>query len=180
VIEIELKGVLADEEALARRVEQVGGRALARGRMTDLRFDGPTGGLSGKGEMLRLRREASGGLTLAWKGPSSEKDGYKVREELAVGVSDEVAALAILERLGYRQVHRIDRDVVEMELLGCSLRVERYPDMDVLLEVEGEVHAIEAVFAPLGLERQAFTGEPLAAFVQRFEARTGRRARLAF
>lgn len=57
-------------------------------------------------------------------------------------------------------------------------RIETYPQMDVLLEVEGSPASIERAIAVTGLPRDAFSGEPLAAFVARFEAR-GRSALLA-
>ena len=59
---------------------------------------------------------------------------------------------------------------------GAVVRLEWYPRMDVLVEVEGEPPAIEAAIAALGIDRSAFTAESLSAFVARYEARTGRPA----
>ena len=49
----------------------------------------------------------------------------------------------------------------------------------VLLEVEGEPHAIEAALSATGLPRETFTAEALIDFVRRYEAGTGRSAALA-
>ena len=59
------------------------------------------------------------------------------------------------------------------------LRVEWYPAMDVLLEVEGEPPAIERAIAATGLPRDRFLPESLPYFVAQYEARTGRAALLA-
>jgi len=59
------------------------------------------------------------------------------------------------------------------------LRLEWYPAMDVLLEVEGEPAAIEQAIGATGLAREAFLPESLPYFVERYEARTGRAALLA-
>jgi hypothetical protein len=52
------------------------------------------------------------------------------------------------------------------------------PDMDALLEVEGEPAAIERAVAASGLPRAAFLPESLPYFIAAFERRTGRPARL--
>jgi hypothetical protein len=56
------------------------------------------------------------------------------------------------------------------------VRLERYPRMDVLAEVEGEPEAIERAIALLGLPRASFTTERLPDFVRHFEDRTAQRA----
>jgi len=60
-----------------------------------------------------------------------------------------------------------------------AIRLERYPRMDLLLEVEGDPAGIERAVALTGLPRAAFTADPLAEFVRRYELRTGETARLA-
>ena len=76
-------------------------------------------------------------------------------------------------------LHAIDREVEVLELGGAALRLERYPRMDPLLEVEGEPAAIEGAIRASGIDRAAFTAESLADFVRRFESRTGTPAVLA-
>ena len=74
---------------------------------------------------------------------------------------------------------RIDRSILEYRLGGATVRVERYPAMDVLVEVEGAPAAIERAVAATGLAREGFLPEPLPYFIAAYEARTGRRARIA-
>ncbi len=57
------------------------------------------------------------------------------------------------------------------EFRGATIRLEWYPRMDVLVEVEGTEEAIDAAMAATGIERNAFTAESLTAFVERYAAR---------
>ena len=61
----------------------------------------------------------------------------------------------------------------------ATARLERYPRMDVLVEVEGEPAAIERAIVASGIPRSAFTAESLAEFVRRFQERTGVPAELS-
>jgi hypothetical protein len=69
--------------------------------------------------------------------------------------------------------------VTVFRLGGATLRVERYPEMDILVEVEGDPASIEQAIAATGLPREEFLPESLPQFVSRYEKRTGRQARLA-
>src|SRR5207245_3727531 len=114
---------------------------------------------------------------LGCKGPHSKRGKYRHREESEARIADPDAALTILERLGFEVTLRIDRTVEIYRLGDAVLRLEWYPRMDVLLEVEGEPAAIERAIPATGLARERFLPESLAHFVEAYEARTGRRAR---
>jgi adenylate cyclase class IV len=180
--ELELKAVVPDPDSLRARLLAAGGRLRFRGRMSDRRYD-RLGELGARDEVLRVRsyEETAGGharTILGWKGPTQRSpEGYKRREEHEVAVAGDPHAL--LGALGYAPVHAIDRDVEVYDLGGATARLERYPDMDILLEVEGAPESIERALVATGIERAAFTAESLAEFVRRFEARTGRGATLA-
>jgi hypothetical protein len=75
-------------------------------------------------------------------------------------------------------IGEIDRDVVQYAFERATVRFERYPRMDALVEVEGPPDDIERAVRALGMPRDAFTADRLPAFVARFEARTGERAAL--
>jgi hypothetical protein len=62
---------------------------------------------------------------------------------------------------------------------GTTLRLEWYPRMDVLLEIEGDPAGIEAALRATGMPRTEFTAESLVSFAARYGARTGRPAVLA-
>jgi adenylate cyclase class IV len=177
--EVELKGVVADPAALRARLLAAGAREVFRGALSDSRYDLPSRELLAKDHVLRLRvyEDAAGRrAVLDFKGPTSYDTGYKVREEISTPCGDGIAMAGVLARLGYVVIREIDRDIEQYEVLGTVCRVERYPRMDVLLEVEGTPEAIEAAIAVAGMARDAFTSERLPDFILRFEARTGERA----
>jgi adenylate cyclase class IV len=183
--ELELKARIEDPEALRTALTHAGAALEFQGDMIDRRFD-RDGALSRRDEVLRLRvfRPALGTAAaaygmLGWKGPNSRRDGYRHRAEAEARVADPEAVVTILERLGYTVSLRIDRRVEVWRLGGAVLRLETYPAMDVLLEVEGEPAAIERAVAATGLPRDRFLPESLPYFVAAYEARTGRAARLA-
>ena len=185
--ELELKAVIPDPDALREQLRASGGHERFRARMTDRRFD-RAGELVARGEVLRVRsyRYADGRSEsiLGWKGPVQlSPEGYKRRQELELTIAPSGGLTgspdAFLASLGYDVVHAIDRDVEVYDVGGATVRLEHYPDMDPLLEVEGAPADIERAIRATGIGRDAFTADSLADFVRRFEARTGRPAVLA-
>jgi adenylate cyclase class IV len=180
--ELELKARVENPAALERALRQAGAEPLFRGEMIDRRYD-RRGELEQRDEVLRLRVYCPDGGdafgVLGWKGPVSVRDGYKHREEHETRVASPDAARTVLERLGYEVVLRIDRTIAEYRLGRASIRIEWYPAMDVLVEIEGEPQAIEQAVRATGLARDRFLPEALPHFVAAYERRTGRTARLA-
>lgn len=181
--EVELKGVLEREEdvAVARAaLEAAGARKTYEGRLEDRRYDTPDRALALRDDVLRLRvyRSTTVQASLDHKGPTGYADGYKVREEHTVQVGDPEAMAKMLESLGYVVTREIDREIAQFEFAGATVRFERYPRMDTLIEVEGAPEAIELAIQALGVPRALFTTERLPDFTLRFEARTGVRAAL--
>jgi len=177
--EVELKSVVDDVDACRRRLEGAGARLTFEGRLEDRRYDDADGRLGDADQLLRVRSfgGADGGrATLEWKGPTRYEDGYKVREEISVEAADASSVHTLLERLGYAVAVEIDRDVAQYVLDRATIRFERYPHMDVLVEVEGPPEAIERAIEALGIPRERFSADRLATFMARFEARTGTRA----
>ena len=179
--EVELKGILADPEAAVAALEAAGAVLVVQGRLEDRRYDTPERALALRDHVLRLRiyRTAEGAQGhLDWKGPTRYEGGYKVREEETTTLGDPAALARMLEQLGYVVTREIDREIMQYRVAGAVVRIERYPRLDVLAEVEGEPAAIEAAIRVLGVPRAAFTTGRLPDFVREFEARTGERAAL--
>lgn len=179
MIEIELKSVVADLEALRKSLTQNGTTPSFEGELEDRRYDTPDRRLLERDEVLRLRvyRDARGARAqLDWKGPTSYVDGYKRREELSTSLADADVLAGMLERLGYVVTMEIDRHIWQYEIAGATVRLERYPRMDDLVEVEGSAENIERAIERLGIPRAGFTGDRLRDFVMRYEARTGEKA----
>lgn len=180
--ETELKAVVPDEAASLRRLLDAGATIVSTGKIEDRRYDYPDRRLTMRDIVLRLRaqRSAQGdSVSLDWKGPATFEAGYKHREELNVAVSDAAQMAAILAALGYVVTRAVDRDITLLQLGDAVLRFERFPRMDTLLEIEGPGPAIEAAIEASGIPRAAFTTDRLYMFVQRYEARTGRRAAIS-
>ena len=177
--EVELKAVCDDLSVRRRQIEKAGAILTYEGRLVDRRYDVESRELTDRDEVLRIRRYEGGGSTktyLDWKGPTETQNVYKTREEISTSVDDFVALEHILDRVGFIMTMEIDRDIVQYELGGATIRFETYPRMDVLIEIEGEPKAIENAIEALGMARGLFTSERLASFVAKFEQRTGVRA----
>lgn len=181
--EVELKGIAYTNAEVAEaraRLEAADAVLVYEGRLEDRRYDTPDRSLALRDHVLRLRvyRGASITTSLDFKGPTGYADGFKVREELTVAAQDPVALAGILEAMGYVITREIDREITQFTHAGATVRFERYPRMDVLIEVEGAPDAIERAIQTLGLPRERFTSERLPDFVLAFESRTGERAAL--
>lgn len=183
--EVELKARVHDMDAARRNIEKSGAVLVFDGELSDRVYDTPARTLAAQDLVLRIRTYRSdGGVSahLDWKGPTSREDGFKIRAELTTGVSDPDAIAAILLRLGYGVVREIDRHITQYELAGSDaegaviIRFERYPRMDLLVEVEGNPVAIERAVEILGMQRTSFSADRLLDFVAAFEARTGDKA----
>ncbi len=181
--EVELKGVVEDP-AVAERARlaliAAGAETMYEGRLEDMRYDTADRALTLRDHVLRLRvyRGVEVRASLDFKGPTTYVDGYKVREEQSVNADDPEALARILGALGYVVTREIHREIAQYLFAGAVVRFERYPRMDVLVEVEGAPATIERAIAALGLPRAAFSAERLPDFVLRFERRTGQRAAL--
>ena len=180
--EVELKAVLDSWRDRSVRLERAGATRVFSGRIEDRRYDTPEQSLAGRDIVLRMRiyRGPDGARAeLEYKGATAYEDGYKVRDEVGSTVSDPEAVAHVLSGLGYTVTRAIDRDIEQWDVEGASVRFERYPRMDDLVEVEGEPDAIERAIAALGISRSAYTAERLTDFAMRYEARTGERAALS-
>jgi predicted adenylyl cyclase CyaB len=182
--ELELKAVVDDPAQLERRLEAAGASLTFRGRMTDRRFDLPVRALLSEDQVLRVRSFQPAGVGVAraeltWKGPTRQSGGYKEREELQFEVGDHGAAAEVLGRLGFEVSDTVDRCVEYYRLGDAAVRLEWYPRMDVLVEVEGSPAAIERAVQATGLARGAFTPDRLLDFAARYQRRTGNAPALA-
>jgi predicted adenylyl cyclase CyaB len=183
VRELELKAVVKDPAALVKRLEAAGAALLFRGVMSDRRFDRPDRALLARDEVLRVRTFEPAGqgarhAEVSWKGPTRQSDGYKEREELQLDVANAVVLSEVLARLGYEVSDAVDRCVEYYDLDGAVVRIEWYPRMDVLVEVEGAPGEIERAVAATGIPRGEYTADRLLDFAARYQRRTGEAAGL--
>ena len=180
MIELELKAVIPDADALVARLRTYGARQEFVGALIDRRFDFRDGSLTVRDEVVRVReyRGEDGGAqtSLEWKGPTTTPDGYKQREEIGVETGDAETLVAILHRMGFRITRTIEREIRQYRLDGAIVRMEHYPRMDDLVEVEGEAADIERAITQMGIARDQFSTDSLSEFTRRYEERTGLQA----
>jgi predicted adenylyl cyclase CyaB len=180
--EVELKSVVDDLVLRRRQIERAGGVLTFEGKLTDVRYDTANGDLVRRDHVLRLRTYGSGDTVkgyLDWKGETRYEDGFKVREEISTQIAEADVLAAILESLGFRAVREIEREISQFELQGATVRFERYPRMDDLVEVEGTPESIERAIEVLALPRSGFSAGRLVDFIVDFERRTGSRAAIS-
>ena len=180
--ELELKAVVADPDDLVQRLMRAGATLLFKGSMEDRRYDRGNE-LTARDEVLRTRlltSETTRESVLGWKGPTRlSPEGYKLREELEYPVMNGAPADPLVLALGYSVTYQIHREITVYRLGQATVRVERYPRMDVLVEVEGMPADIERAIEVSGIPRGQFVADSLTEFVTRFEQRTGQRALVA-
>jgi len=180
--ELELKAVVADPDDLVQRLIRAGATLLFKGSMEDRRYDRGNE-LTARDEVLRTRlltSETTRESVLGWKGPTRlSPEGYKLREELEYPVMNGAPADPLVLALGYSVTYQIHREITVYRLGQATVRVERYPRMDVLVEVEGMPADIERAIEVTGIARGQFVADSLSEFVTRFEQRTGQRALVA-
>lgn len=172
-IELELKGVVAEPDRFRAALLAAGAARGERGMLHDRRYDRDLE-LSARDELIRTRTFVPVGGTaavqLGWKGPAlTSPEGYKRREERELDLLAGDPA-PFLQALGYTVIHAIDRYIETYHLGEGHARMEWYPRMDVLVEVEGTPAAIERLIAASGLPRATFTSEALTAFTARYDA----------
>jgi adenylate cyclase class IV len=172
-MELELKGVVPDPAATRRALLAAGATLTFKGLLRDLRFD-RNGEFTARDEVVRLRTYVPAGGTprsqLGWKGPTRlTAEGYKEREERELDTTGGDPA-SFYGALGLEVVHRIDREIEVYAVAGGTARIEWYPRMDTLIEVEGTPEAIERIIALTGLPRDSFTSEALTSFTTRYDA----------
>ncbi len=177
--ELEVKAVVDDAAALGRRLAAAGGVVTFRGRMSDRRYDLAGGALTARDEVLRVRTFAAAAgspgrpAEVAWKGPTRRAGDYKEREEHQLAIADPGAAETILSRLGFAVTDTVDRCVEYFRLPDAVARIEWYPRMDVLVEIEGTPAGIEGAMRASGFARERFSSDRLVDFAARFRERTG-------
>jgi adenylate cyclase, class 2 len=145
--EVKLRVARADE-ARADLTGHGAVRVRPRHFEDNVLFDDAARSLGRRGCALRVRTTDAGGV-LTYKGPRTDREGVKTREEWETEVTDPAAARAIVEALGLRPVFRYQKYREVYHWGGVEIVVDETP-IGVFLEIEGELPAIHAAAAALG------------------------------
>lgn len=148
--ELEVKLFVSDLDAVKKKLITLGAsEKQARTHELNLRFDTVRGELTRDYKALRLRSDTAARLT--YKGPSSSKDGVRVRQEIEFEVSDFKAARALLGALGYQVAMIYEKQRAEYSLLGTEISLDELPYGN-FVEIEGDdPQVIRQVSDMLGL-----------------------------
>jgi adenylate cyclase, class 2 len=153
-VEVEVKFFVPELDALRERLIQAGaGLHKARVYERNVCFDDAAGSLLARRQLLRLRQDTAARLTFKGEPQAAAHSEAKVREELEVGVTDFVTAVAILERLGFRPQQVYEKYRETFHLGPVEVVLDELP-FGNFVELEGDESAIRAAAARLGLDWQ--------------------------
>jgi len=148
-LEIEVKFILPDAEAIRRRMRKLEAHSAGRVFETNIRYEDPANSLIRRKALLRLRQDKK--TTLTYKGEPEVNDAdYKIFKELEVDVSDFATMGQILESLGYHreQIYEKWRDSYTLNAAACC--IDEMP-FGTFLEIEGSKKQIKALAAEIGM-----------------------------
>jgi len=163
--EIETKFAVAAFEPVREALLRAGGVRLSRRFEENVVLDTPDGELRRRDVLLRLRRDASGKVTLKLPADAPEDGGLKVRHEIETEVADLAALQAVFFHLGYQPFLRYEK-VRETWRTGATLVCLDELPFGRFLEIEGPADAIPRVAASLGLSMTAAMSQTYHALYQ--------------
>ncbi len=164
--EIEVKFYIDDLAKVEQRLQSLGA-TLVQPRVleTNLRFDTSELGLANSFRVIRLRQDTLARMT--YKGPASEQQGTRVRQEIEFVVSDFRAARAFLEALGYQVTMMYEKYRTTYDFVGAHIALDELP-FGKFVEIEGsDPTSIQGISRRLGLSWEASV--PLS-YVMLFES----------
>ncbi len=171
--EIEIKLVVANPQALRRRLRELGLRpVLARHFESNYLFDFPDLRLRKARCLLRLRFARGRGL-LTFKGTPLRSRGYKVRQEVETTVEDGDQLREILRNLGMHEVFCYEKFRTlyapqgKREVAEAPQLVYDETPIGNFLELEGPQSWIDKAARDLGYSRAEYVTESYAALYRK-------------
>jgi len=134
VLEIEVKILGVDADALAKKLELLGAKKVFDGVLKATWFDNG-GRLRKQGKVLRLRR--AGNKTVLCSKSIISKTGAKVMDEREVEVMDYEATKKVLEGLGFAPTLTLSKKRVSYEIKGTRFEIDSCEGIPPFLEIEG-------------------------------------------
>lgn len=178
-IETELRARI-DSKDFHLKLAKARATFVSRHIMRDFLFDDVHGSLSRKKQKLRLRMYDNQRTVVTWKSKRRGASLYKEEYEHEVEIGDFETMMYIFRQLGFRQTFRIDRRVELYRIRDVLIRLEFFPEMDDLVEIEGPRDQLEDVIRALGMRRSDFNNKGQEYFFRAYEERTERKPRLFY
>ena len=162
--EIEAKFYVRDLKKIESRIQGLDTRLIQpRVLETNIRFDLPDGGLSSKGQVLRLRQDTQAKFT--YKDAGTKQQGIINRTEIEFVVESFDKAKSFLEALGYQKLIQYNKYRTTYELQTSEVFKTSEVSVHIMLdelpygnfvEIEGEdIAAIHNIANKLNLDIQA-------------------------
>ena len=153
-LEIEIKYLDVDHDALRRRLGELGGLPLGCGFECNVVYDDAARSLKARGTLLRLR-EVNCRYTLTLKRAANvAPSAAKIYDESETEVLNAPALREILAGLGYAPALRYEKIRESWSLLGCEVCLDTLP-FGNFAEIEGPEADIMACALALGLPQTA-------------------------
>lgn len=170
--EIEVKFLLKDLGALAKKIERLGLSCIQeRVHEFNLRYDLPDGRLVAKKQVLRLRQDTQALLT--FKGPGSLDEGVLLRKEIEISVSDFETARRLLGALGYQVIMMYEKYRANYLMVAAVLSVDETP-LGLFVELEGQSPAqVKSAASLLGLDWRKRINLSYSALLSQYNKNTG-------
>lgn len=169
--ETEIKFQVADLEALATRLRELGVRQITpRTHEMNTLFDLPGHPLRNRGDLLRLRKYGETWV-LTHKAKSNNAGPHKVRVETETRMEDGEKMEAILRALQFEPVFRYEKFRAEWEGERGHVVIDETP-IGNFAEIEGPGDWIDGVARDLGIRRQDYITETYAGLFFNWKRRT--------
>lgn len=170
--EIEVKLRLARKEEIPPKLEEAGARLVHPRAFEDNQlYDFPDFALKTRGAMLRVRTEDRG-TVLTYKDAGRVEGGAKVRDEMEVTVSDGETIIAIITRLGLRQLFRYQKQRTIYAFSELIITIDETPIGD-FLEIEGPREMIDSFAARIGFAASDYIAKSYFALYQEYLTEKG-------
>ena len=139
-IEIETKLKVDSLDEIRSRLKKAGGQFVGDFTQSDTFFADSGGKMIGSDCGLRIRRQASGEtekIILTYKGPR-QKNRFKSREEIEVGVDSFKAIEQILLALGLEEIMLVEKRRSLWTLNNCEVCLDELDELGSFVEIEGQ------------------------------------------
>ena len=173
--EVEIKFLVADARALARRLRASGFRPVTRRtHEMNVLYDLPGQPLRQRGEILRLRKYGSR-WTLTHKSKGTARR-HKSRKELETEVADGASLDGILRTLGFSPNFRYEKFRSEWTDDQGKVVIDETP-IGTVAEIEGRPRWIDRTARQLGIPRTSYITLSYGAMFEEWKVRTGSAAK---
>jgi len=156
-LEIEIKYLNVDHNALRLRLQDLGAQYLGRGFEANVVYDDPARSLKASGTLLRLREKNSRFILTLKRAAQTQSSTAKIYEESETEITNAPALREILAGLGYQPALRYEKMREKWSLNGCEICLDTLP-FGLFAEIEGDEAGIAACAKALELpQAQAST-----------------------